>query len=101
MGSATGALPHGSDVAHYKAKCHNNSSNHYQIIQRMYLLRSKGKSALMCHRDDAILHAWIFKFLSRETNLCPLSLKFYLLWVIFQRIFLKLSCGKLDLFFCC
>lgn len=46
MVSAMGALPHESDVIHYnqcKAKCHNNS-NHYQIIQQMYLLRSKGKS---------------------------------------------------------
>lgn len=47
MVSATGALPHGSDVIHYnqcKAKCHNNS-NHYQITQQMYLLRSKGESS--------------------------------------------------------
>lgn len=46
MVSAMDVLLHGSDVTHYnqcssKAKCHsNNNSNHYQIIQQMYLLRS-------------------------------------------------------------
>ena len=62
MVSAMGALPHGSDGIHYnqcKAKCHNNS-NHYQIIQQMYLLRSKGKRKLSpVTKLTFFLCAWI------------------------------------------
>jgi hypothetical protein len=60
MASATGALLLGSDGTRYNqcsnAKCHN-SSNHYQIIQQMYLLRSKGE-----------LRRWLMRLMRREVS---------------------------------